>query len=394
MMGAVEVAIVVLASCAALLTAWYLGTLKGVRKQHSSNKPLSKDSYFRGLNFLLNEEPDESIDTFIHSLEVNSDTLETHMALGALMRRRGEVERAIRIHQNLLSHPRLNREQLYQVQLELARDFMQAGLLDRAERLMLDLAEMSDRYRQQALEHLLEIYRDEQEWQNAIGVADRLWPRRRLFSSGGGSLERGHFCCELAQQALQHGDSVQARQHLRQALKYDKSSVRASLLLAQLDVDQGNCAGALKRLERIPTQDHELLPEAVDAICRAYQELGREKDLVGYLRELFGQYPTDKLLLALAEQLKAVEGEEQAIAFLREQLDKKTSLPALLQLMHWERPEQGERRDSGLLSITAIQQQLAERHNYRCRSCGFSAQKMHWLCPTCKQWGAVKPNGH
>ncbi|MGS2724571.1 lipopolysaccharide assembly protein LapB [Porticoccus sp. GXU_MW_L64] len=393
-MGLVETAIVVLAACAALLTAWYLGTLRGARKQQSSNVPLSKDSYFRGLNFLLNEEPDESIDTFIHSLEVNSDTLETHMALGALMRRRGEVERAIRIHQNLLSHPRLNREQLYQVQLELARDFMQAGLLDRAERLMLDLAEMSDRYRQPALEHLLEIYRDEQEWQKALAVADRLWPRRRLFSSSGGNVERGHFCCELAQQALKHGDPAQARQHLRQGLKYDKNSVRASLLLAQLDIEQGNAVSALKRLERIPAQDPELLPEAVDVICRAHHEQGREKELVAHLKELFRQYPADKLLLALAEQLKSVEGDEKAVAFLRQQLDKKTSLPALLQLMYWERPEQGERRDSALLSMTAIQQQLAERHNYRCRSCGFSTQQMHWLCPTCKKWGTVKPNSN
>ncbi|MCV6603852.1 MAG: lipopolysaccharide assembly protein LapB [Porticoccaceae bacterium] len=390
-MTALEIAIALLAACAALLLAWHLGTHWGLRKGQSSTEPLSKDSYFRGLNFLLNEEPDESIDTFIHSLEVNDQTLETHLALGALMRRRGEVERAIRIHQNLLSHPRLSR-QLYQVQLELARDFMQAGLLDRAERLMLDLVEMSDRYRQPALEHLLEIYRDEQEWQKAIGVANKLWPRR-LFSSGGGSVERGHFCCELAQQALRHGDPVQARQHLRQALKYDKYSVRASLLLAQLDVEQGDCVSALKRLEKIPAQDHELLPEAVDAICKAYSEQGREGDLVDYLSDLFRQHPSSKLLISLAEQLKSTKGNESAITFLRQQLDKQARLPALLQLMHWERPEQGERRDSSLLAVTAIQQLLAEKHNYRCRSCGFSAQEMHWLCPTCKEWGSVKPNG-
>ena len=392
-MGLIETLIVVLASCAALLVVWYLGSRWGARQQPVS-EPLSKDNYFRGLNFLLNEEPDESIDSFIHSLEVNSQTLETHLALGALMRRRGEVERAIRIHQNLLSHPKLDRDQLYQVQLELARDFMQAGLLDRAERLMLDLAEMSDRYRKPALEHLLEIYRDEQEWQKAISVADKLWPRRRLFTSGGGSVERGHFCCELAQQALKHGDPVQARQYLRQALKYDKNSVRASLLQAQLDIEQGSYPSALKRLERIPHQEPELLPEAVGLICKAYKEQGRQQELIVYLQQLHQNHPSDALLLGLARELKEACGNQESVNFLQQQLDRKSSFPALAQLLQLEMPGQGERRDSSLLAVTAIQKLLAERHNYRCRSCGFSAQKMHWLCPTCKTWGTVKPNGN
>ncbi|UTW46039.1 lipopolysaccharide assembly protein LapB [bacterium SCSIO 12696] len=392
-MGALETLIWVLVFCLAMLTAWCLGSWWGKRKQLTVDQPLSESSYFKGLNFLLNEEPDESIDTFVQSLEVSHRTLETHLALGALMRRRGEVERAIRIHQNLLSHPKLNRDQLYQVQLELARDFMQAGLLDRAERLMLDLAEMSDRYRSAALAHLLEIYRDEQEWQKAIGVADKLWPRRRFFSGGNGSLERGHFCCELAQQALDHGDPVQARQHLRRALKYDKSSVRASLLLAQLDAKQGSYSSALKRLERIPEQDSELLPESVQVICDVYLQQGREQQLIECLESLFQRYPSERLLGAWAQQVKNLQGREAAVTLLREHLDKQMSLTALLQLVRWECPEDSERRSSAYSFAAAIERLQQQNHSYRCRSCGFSTQKMHWLCPTCKSWGTVKPNG-
>ena len=387
----IEILIIALSLLAALLIAWYLGCRWGTRHQKLDNTPLSKNSYFRGLNFLINEEPDESIDTFISSLEVTAETLETHLALGALMRRRGEVERAIRIHQNLLSHPRLSRDQLYQVQLELARDFMQAGLLDRAERLMLDLAEMSDKYRKAALQHLLEVYRDEQEWQKAISVADKLWPRRLIFSAGSGGLERGHFCCELAEQALRHGDPLEARQQLKQALKFDKNSVRASLLLAGLDVQQGSYNDALKRLGKIPNQDVTLLPEAVALICEAYQKQAREPELLEYLTWLYKLYPSHSLMMALAKRIFQDKGQSEAVVFLQQQLDKSSALSALLQLLIWERPSEGERRDSSVLMITALQRLLSERSNYRCQNCGFAVQKMHWLCPTCKQWGVVKP---
>ena len=383
--------ITVLLSLAMLLAAWYAGTRWGARNQQPDSPALSQHSYFRGLNFLINEEPDESIDAFIHSLEVNPETLETHLALGALMRRRGEVERAIRIHQNLLSHPRLSRNQLYQVQLELARDFMQAGLLDRAERLMLDVAEMSDQYRKQALGHLLEIYRDEQEWQKAIGVAGKLWPRRFLFQSGPGVLEQGHFCCELAEQALNHGDPLEARRRLRQALKFDKNSVRASLLLGRLDVRQGNYQSALKRLDRIPLQDAAYLPEAVESICTAYRELGREAELVPYLSKLYGEYPGDDLLLALVDKISSVDGKPEAVVFLQQQLDKALSPRGVLKLLELEYAREGERRNSTALLKSAFRQLLNGRAQYRCDSCGFAGRQLHWLCPTCKQWGVVKP---
>ena len=383
--------IVVLSSLAIVLAAWYAGARWAMRQQRTDSEPLSKASYFRGLNFLINEEPDETIDTFISSLEVTPETLETHLSLGALMRRRGEVERGIRIHQNLLSHPKLSRNQLYQVQLELARDFMQAGLLDRAERLMLDLIEMSDQYRKAALEHLLQIYRDEQEWQKAIAVADKLWPRRLIFGASPGSEERGHFCCELAEQALHHGDLLEVRRQLRQALKYDKNSVRASLLLARLDVQQGNYPGALKRLGKIADQDAALLPEAVELICQAYRQQGRESELIECLSALYRRYPGTTLLLAWADGVFQSKGRQEAVALLRQQLDNSPSLPVLLQLLSWECPSDDEQRDSAALMAATLRKLQDSRSQYRCHDCGFSAQQMHWLCPACKKWSTVKP---
>src|SRR3990172_4271983 len=207
----------------AAASGWYVARLEQKRRvQKSLDLP---SAYFTGLNFLLNEQPDKAIEVFIRVLEVNSDTVETHLALGNLFRRRGEVERAIRIHQNLIARPTLDKEQRSQALLELGQDYFKAGLFDRAENLFLELAEIRA-HSEQALRLLLHIYQQEKEWEKAISVV------RKLARVSGRNMNSmiAHFYCELAEQDIARSNHPSARDRLGQALAADGECVRASIL--------------------------------------------------------------------------------------------------------------------------------------------------------------------
>ncbi len=383
--------IVSLLFLAALAGAWYLGKRQGARSSNRQSDQLSL-KYFRGINFLLNESPDETVDALIESLEVTPETLDTHLAIGNLMRRKGEVERAIRIHQNLLSRPNLSKDKLQHAQLELARDFMKAGLLDRAERLMLDVVEMSPEFSRSALQHLIEIYRDEHEWEKAIRAASRLQPVRRFgFRGPQPSVEQAHFCCELAELALARGEHLEVRRQLESALKYDKNSVRASLLLGRLEAEQGNHRKAYKQFNKIIAQDPDYLPEAIEDICMCFEKSGRENDLLPYLQELYKKHPGTSLLLALTDKMRCVKGEQAAADYLAQELRESPSLKGVLRLLQSEYLQGSERRRDMALATDVLCKLVSLHPAHRCQSCGFSGRELHWLCPTCKSWGTVKP---
>ena len=212
---------------------WWLGRRATAQTTGGGDSLGLPSQYYQGLNYLLDDQPDGAIDAFIDALEVNSDTFETHVALGNLLRRKGEVDRAIRIHQNLLARAGVPTRHLHVAHLELARDYISAGLLDRAEQLLQDLVRESSEQRVAGLGYLLEIYQHERDWEQAIEVAKKLVPRTNLLSRG--EVEKcavlvplSHFCCELAEPKIQANDAPGARSQLKQALEYEKNCVRAS----------------------------------------------------------------------------------------------------------------------------------------------------------------------
>ncbi len=245
-----------------LVPAWIAGRAYGLRLPRKESTSELARHYFHGINFLLNEQPDQAIDTFIRSVDVTPHTLETHLTLGNLMRQRGEVDRAIRVHQNLLSRPSLNQQQIGQAHLELGRDFLKAGLLDRAERLFLDLVEdTASDLRQESLRHLVQIYRDEQEWEKAIRAASMM--QKNVFGGANNSLaiEQAHFCCELAERCMAKGGYLDARRHLKVALQFNKNSARANILWGDLEMSAHNFQEALKRYRLVPHQEPDRLPK-------------------------------------------------------------------------------------------------------------------------------------
>lgn len=375
----------------AIVIGFFMGR-RSMRLPEDNDAPTLEPHYIQGLNYLLNEQPDAAIDTFIDALDVNSETLETHLALGNLLRKRGEVGRAIKIHQNLMARPGLGDAQTTQVQLELARDFIKSGLLDRAEMLLKELVNTTVHpVRTQCIEYLIEIYRDEKEWLKGVEAIAQLQSRRFSRLADRWRLIQSHFYCELAQEALDRSDYLTARRQIRAASIADKQSARASLLLAELEFRLGRYKEAIKALKQVFHQDPALLPEALPLLVTCYRATGRTEQLQVYLNELLDQGASTPVVLALADIIASAEGSEQAAQFLAQSLADTPSLKAAGQVLSFQLADVDSPPEAIVMADKVIHQMQEASHHYRCHSCGFGGQQMHWLCPSCKTWGSVKP---
>ena len=373
----------------ALAIGWALGRRES-RQQERPAPSLHRD-YFVGLNYLLNDQQDRAIETFISALEVNSDTIETHVTLGNLFRSRGEADRAVKIHQNLLARPFLDGHQGAWVQLELSRDFLQLGLHDRAERLLKGLVkeETHAEVRHHAKRLLVDLFEREGEWQQAIDEAVPQLTRRH------DDLRRAaaHWHCELAAEARASNSHGIARKHLKQALSIDERCIRANMIQAELCHDTGQYRQALKHLDRIPQQDADFIPTLLEPLERTYQLLDDAEGLIEHLHRLLELNPCTSVMLLLAQTLRRVRGsDEEAIALITEQLRKEPSLGGVDYLMGlYQRSEasEGDPRFDLLRQHTQPLIKALPRH--RCRRCGFSGEHLHWQCPRCRNWGTTKP---
>ena len=379
----------------AIIIGWLLGRQKRWSFGNNKGLELSPTSY-KGLNYLIDERADGALDNFIQSLDVNSETLETHLAVGNLMRRKGEVERAIRIHQNLLSRPILSKEQLHQAHLELAKDYISAGLLDRAESLLLDLAEEAPELKDIAIGHLLEIYQDEKEWLKAVKTAKKLLPKKALLKSKQVSKKTtaralAHYYCELAEQQIRKNAMREARAFLKEALFHDGNCVRASLIKGRIETETGHYDKAIKAYRAVFQQNPSFLPEIIKPLERCYGQLNKSQDYYAFLQQCIDCFPSSASLLALLEWIKDQKGHDEAVNFITEELKRRPSLRGLSKLVELHLAESdGKEKDNMELVLSLIKQLLEDKPSYQCRRCGFSGKRLHWLCPGCKQWGEVE----
>jgi len=361
-----------------ILVAWYR---RGVAPRSEAAGRRLDRTYLQGLNLLLNDQQDAAIDLFVRVLEVNHETVEIHLALGKMFRQRGEVERAIRLHQNLIARPNLERRQKEQALFELGEDYLCAGLLDRAERLFADLAG-SRTLGEAARRRLLRVYEEEKEWEKAVEVARRLdrgHYRRAL----------AHYYCELAEQAQLQGETGRAQRLLKRALSTDRGCVRAALLLAHIDLERGRTRKAADRLLRVRDQDPVMLPLVVEPLMTCFERLGRPRRLGEALEGLLPEIPGRVALEAWVDLLLQRDGAGRALAALRERLARQPDPVALRRYLELT-PE------SGCPQLQAEVRTLLERlapagERYRCDACGFDAGRLYWRCPSCKGWGTMKP---
>jgi lipopolysaccharide assembly protein B len=367
----------------AAVSGWWLGRRQATDAAAPRN--LRYADYLKGLNYVLNEEPDQAIDVFIRMIEVDSETVETHFALGSLYRRRGEVDRAIRIHQNLMARPALTPEQRDAALYELAEDYMRSGILDRAEKLLSELLASSN-YREQAQYRLLDIYQQEQEWEKAISAAGQL--------AAGAPLQReiAHFHCELAAAALAGDDEKGARRHLKQALEADPACARASMQEAQIARRAGDLAAAIRAYRRIEHQDPEYLSEVLGPLQECYREQGHLDRFRNYLNELVARFGGATPVLLLTDVTAELEGEDAALRFLSGELHKRPSVRGVDRLLQFAMARsQGMLRESMQTMRELVARLLEENARYRCIQCGYAARWLHWFCPGCRNWSTVKP---
>lgn len=370
----------------AAASGWIMAKRSMQKTQHSRSRDFNSD-YFQGLNFLLNEQPDKAIEVFIRMLEVDSDTVETHLALGNLFRRRGEVDRAIRIHQNLIARPTLSKAQRSAALLELGQDYMRAGWLDRAESLFDELLE-NNLHTAPALRHLLDIYQQEKEWEKAITVA------RRLDNESGQSMKPmiAQFYCEQAEAALKKGDENLTGQLLKRALGFDKRCVRASLLQGRMAMRANNCKAALKSFRQVEEQDIEYLPEILEQVRQCYTNLDSVEAFKEYLRDIIERYSGATPILMLADILASTQSDTVAAEFVTEQVRKRPSVRGLGRLIDLNLTSaSGKGKEDLKILRDLVQQLLSNKPIYKCSHCGFAGKSLHWQCPGCKEWNTVKP---
>lgn len=381
----------------AILAALAIGFWQGKRYKKDSVKAthsLNKE-YFQGLNFLLNEQPDAAIDSFIKALEVNSDTLETHLALAKLLRKRGEVDRAIRIHQNLLARPGLSKYQSEQAQYELSVDFTKAGLFDRAEGLLLDLIKEEGEFQRLGQVLLLEVYRDEKEWEQGLKILQQLAGSRFSKSYEQWAPIRAHFCCELAEFAIESKKFNDSRSWLKQAISYDKHCARAIILLGRLDISIGKIVHGVQQLQKIIEQSPEYLSEALPYISEGYKKLDDMPKYRSFLNSASSKLDHPVIIAELTDVIASIEGNLAAAEFIAAEVKAKPSGMGLNKLLDYYLTLADDKTKANLAPLkTVMQRTLLKSPHYQCKQCGFKGQKLHWLCPSCKQWGTVMPILH
>ncbi|HEY6865411.1 MAG TPA: lipopolysaccharide assembly protein LapB [Burkholderiales bacterium] len=351
----------------------------------SESKQLPR-SYFRGLNFLLNEQPDKAIEAFIEVVKVDPETIELHFALGSLFRRRGETERAIRMHRNLLERSDLGQEQRLHAMVELGQDYLKAGLLDRAEEVFVKLKDST--HRPAALKFLLEIYQQEKDWLKAIEIA------RELGKDTGESWQKeiANYYCELAASEATHSRPEEAKRHLGDALAVHRKCVRANIVLGDIAASAGDHAGAIEAWKRIEQQNPVYLALVAQRLLEAYRALGRPAEGLTLLRGWLSAWPSLDLLDVAFQSTLEIEGTETAYKLVKDELRRNQTLLGLDKLLEAQvLVAPVERRHDLELVRNLVHNHTRRLARYKCENCGFKARQFYWHCPACGGWETYPP---
>jgi lipopolysaccharide biosynthesis regulator YciM len=371
---------------AAAISGWLAAKRANVGRADAARAYVAQN-YLQGIDFLLSEQPDKAIDAFARLLQADGGAVETHFALANLFRRRGEVERAIRIHHQLMEQTSLGRDQRDLAALELGMDYMRCGLLDRAEALFKQLASV-DSFRERALTHLIEIYEQEQDWERAIASATELQNRCGKVTN----TLTAQYMCERAEQLLAQKDFKAAEELLRQTAKADPSCVRVSLIEGRLAQQRGNYDRALSAYLNVEMQDAEFVVAVLPMMRECYQALGRMDEFQHYLVTISRRNSGDVAGLMLSELIAASDGTQVAVDFLSDLLCKHPSITGLDQLLGYLQALNDPSLDRHLMRLRDVTSSMVRAKSaYLCKSCGFESNSLYWQCPSCKHWASIKP---
>ena len=371
---------------AAVLSGWLLGRWQPfTKKENQSASDHISERYAKGLNYLLADDSDNAIRIFTDLIEVNRDTIEIHIALGNLFRSKGEVDRAIKVHQNLLARPNLTRKQRHVAIAELASDYLKAGLLDRAEKLYREMIELKADP-DTAYRHLLDLYITEKSWAEAVECAQMLYK----MGERDAAVEYSQCLCEIAEAAIESGNHRLAHKSLERALEVDADSVRAALLMIQLHIKTDKLSAAKRLFARLVRQRPEYMVLYIEPARQIFPPL-EDRKYQQFLQEQYRLNPSNRIAMALLEHYARNDEIEKARQFLSDILRQSPSFEAFEFALRFlkSNPEQlGETWETLSVFLKVLQDKKIE---YVCARCGYDSHGIQWLCPSCRNWASMKP---
>ena len=364
----------------------FLWLLFRTKQSHKRQQSTLSSEYFKGLNYLLNDEQGKALDVFVKLVESNWDTIDMQFTLGKIYRKNGEMDKAIKIHQGLIARPSLPERYRSKILQELGYDYLGAGWFDRAEGLFKEVL-IQDKKSAEARHNLILIYQQEKDWFKAIEIAVDLYAENP--SVIGPMI--AHYYCELAEVCKTKGDITQLLNNAEKALKYDAACVRASILLADQAKATGDDKKAIELYEAIEKQDAESMILVIDSLRACYDNLSSQDKLYEYLIALQDRNENLFLQNVIASVLETSQGKQAAIDYLSNKIKRQPSLAGMQKLISYKQKETDA--DEIFSDLTkAMSAMLKDNVEYRCQKCGFSTNTHYWLCPSCNHWGRVKPS--
>ncbi|MCP4430958.1 MAG: hypothetical protein GY806_08280 [Gammaproteobacteria bacterium] len=343
------------------------------------------ESYAKGLNYLLINDSDRAIQTFIDLVKIDQNTIEIHITLGNLFRSKGEVDRAIKIHQNLLARPNLTRQQRNMAIAELAEDFLKAGLHDRAEKLYREMAELQiDDLA--AYQRLLDLYIAEKSWYQACDCAQILYDRGKPEAA----IVLSQCHCEIAQSALSDGNKKLARINLDKALNINHNCVRAGVLLIELHLSTKDYTSARKLLQRLIKHSPEYMVLYIEPAKAIYLHGKESRVYQNFLQHQYEINPSNRLAIALLEHYSNNNQIDKARDFLEQVLRKSPSFGAFDFALRFLKSEPEKLADTWGNLSDFLRNMQSKKVEYICANCGYGSHAIQWNCPSCNRWSTMK----
>lgn len=374
------------AACSGYLAALKSTGAKIFNKSKQNQEFKFNQKYIKGLNCILNEETDKAVDIFIDLFSVDHDTVETHMALGSLFRRRGEVERALRIHQNVIARPNLCSEQRLNGMIELGYDYLCAGVLDRAENIFKDIIKQYP-HNITSLKYLLNIYHQQREWLSAIDIALLL----QKYSTNRFDKNIAHYYCELAEQKNEYGHTNDAYFYNRQALKYQSDNVRANLLLAILSICNSQVKKGLRIYINLAETSSKYLDIILPLLINTYNQYysSKNNEVLSFIEVLSIKKPQVLAIKEVVYLLFDNKGYEYTKSLLAKSVANSSKLRILHNLLELIGTQSFVDSNHFRIFYNSIENLLSDQKNYLCNNCGFTFRELLWSCPSCKNWDTI-----
>jgi lipopolysaccharide biosynthesis regulator YciM len=371
----------------AMAYSWYMGRNSIKQKDQTIKQDLSI-KYSTGLNYLLSNQKDKAIDSLLDALNVEDDSVEAHFAMANLFRERGELDRALKVHEHLVRHGNLPTKDKQQAVFELGKDFLSAGLYDRAEKMFTKLLK-SDDYGLKSLTYLLQIFQSTKDWHQGIAHKKQIikYKDKRLLHT------LANFYCEQATTAFEQDKFIEVIELLEEALKLDPNSCRANWLMAKIYENHKQCELACKCYQDIYKQDKEFFPDVIEQMHRCYLELNEEEDFFRFIKKVYDETASTSALVSYLSFVEQKHGDKKAREFMMSALKRRPTIRGFKHFVKMQMSQAEELDNNTSLDLIKelISEYLKVKHRYSCRNCGFNSSTHYWSCPSCHEWEQLKP---